>query len=154
WVRSGTERVGTIAISTVPLGRELTGVSSLYVFPASRRKGHARAALEAVHDASLAAGLSGIRLSTEWSWQPAVRFYLSCGMWIRGWKRSLDFIRCPRLPPPRVAIDGDVARFLVREADTWRTIIEARRTGARLEWAESAPRDKRSELEFLAPGTF
>jgi ribosomal protein S18 acetylase RimI-like enzyme len=154
WIRSDAERIGTVAFSTMLLGRELLGVSSLYVHTARRGRGHARAALDAIHQASLAGGLSGIRLSTAWSWQRAVRSYLSYGMWVWGWKRSLDFIRRRELPSWSIALDGDVARFLVRGASAWRTLLEARRTGARLEWLERGPRDERGELNFLAPGTF
>jgi hypothetical protein len=154
WIRSDAERVGTVAFSTMLLGRELLGVSSLYVHTSRRGRGHARAALEAIYQASLAGGLSGIRLSTAWSWQRAVRAYLSYGMWVWGWKRSLDFIRRSELPPWSIALDGDVARFVVREASTWRTLIEAHRDGARLEWREPGLQGEREELDFLAPGTF
>jgi hypothetical protein len=75
-------------------------------------------------------------------------------MWVWGWKRSLDFIRRRELPAWSIALDGDIARFLVQEAGTWRTLIEVRRAGVRLEWLEPGLRHEREELDFLAPGTF
>src|SRR5688572_6477731 len=155
WLVDDRQRVGTLAIATSLLGRSLLGISSLYVVPAARGRGHAGRALHAVHRASLAAGLSGIRLSTDWSWQTAVRFYLKHAMWVWGWKRSLDLIWRHDLPTWRSDFDRESARFVVVEEDTPRPVIVARRAGDRLEWSEAADSgiDRERALD-LAAGTF
>jgi hypothetical protein len=156
WIVEGREKVGTLAIATNLLGSSTLGVSSLYVAPARRSRGRAACALDAVYAASVAAGVSGIRLSTDWSWQPAVRFYLKLGLWIWGWKRSIDFVRRHDLPRWRLMLDGERARFIVSEGNAERAVIEAWRAGDRLQWFEtiSAEPARNDELAFYAPGTF
>ena len=98
-IRDGDKRVGTLAVATSILGSRTLRLSSLYVRPAERGHGHAKRALSEAYAAATEAGLSGIRFSTEWSWQAAVRFYLGLGAWVWGWKRSLDFVMRKELPP-------------------------------------------------------
>jgi GNAT superfamily N-acetyltransferase len=156
WIAQSSENAGTLAIATSLLGRSMLGVSSLYVAPAQRGRGHAARALDAVYAASLDAGLTGFRLSTDWSWQPAVRFYLKLGLWVWGWKRSLDFVRRRDLPCWRILVEGDHARFLVSEGNAERTLIEARRASDRLQWFETMSAERTSDdgLALYAPGTF
>jgi ribosomal protein S18 acetylase RimI-like enzyme len=155
WLVHGTDRVGTVALSRSLLGHSLLGVSSLHVHSARRREGHAARALEAIFAASLAADLSGIRLSTDFSWQLAVRFYLKLGFWVRSWKRSLDFVRRKDLPPWHVTTAGDVASFIVVHENEPQVLIEARRAGRRLDWVETLRAESaRGEVAWLAPGTF
>lgn len=45
-----------------------------------------------------------LRLSTNWSWQKAVRLYLRMGMWLRMWKRDLEFRWHTREPAPIVEV--------------------------------------------------
>jgi GNAT superfamily N-acetyltransferase len=144
WIVHGGQRVGTIAVWTSCLGSEVIRVDSLFVSPRARRSGVARQALLAVHQSGMAEGLAGIRLETEWCWQGAVRFYVAIGMWVRGWKRSLDFVWRRELPAYHVEGDRDAARFVL---DDGRPPIEARREGDRLAWRES-------KVDPLAPGTF
>ncbi len=156
WLMKGSDHVGTVAVANSLLGRRFVGVSSLYVCRAHRGRGHAAGALDAIFAAALAAGLSGIRLSTDWSWQGAVRLYLKLGFWVWGWKRSLDFVRSSDLPPWQVVTEGGVARFIVTRGNQHRTLFEARRAGCWLNWVEtpSTVRAQSSELESYAPGTF
>jgi len=155
WIVDAERRVGTLAVATSTLGGSTLRLSSLYVVCPERRRGHARRALRSAYRAVCEAGLAGIRLSTEWSWQRAVRLYLGVGMWVWGWKRSIDFVWSEDLPPWRLDISGDHARFEVLTADVWRPLIEARRLGDRLDWVErtsSEPPDE-SEPPHLANGT-
>jgi ribosomal protein S18 acetylase RimI-like enzyme len=156
WILDGSERVGTLATATHLLGRSTLGISSLYVVPARRRRGHAERVLDAVYAASVAAGLAGTHLSTDWSWQPAVRFYLKRGFWVRGWKRSLDLIRRRDLPDWRIRIDGDCASFVATIHGRERTLIQARRAGDRLVWVDMTSTDPTGDdgFRFHAAGTF
>jgi GNAT superfamily N-acetyltransferase len=161
WLMSQGRRIGTFALTTAaqrswPGGGTMC-VFSLYVLPPHRRAGHARRALQAANDAALAEGLSGLRLDTDWCWQRAVRFYCGIGMWIRMWKRDLDFTFCRDLPRWRVEIEGDRARFVVDRATGPRVLLRARREGERLGWeAPDASEDDASteEMVWRAPGTF
>lgn len=152
WIVGGGKRVGTIAVSTGAGGSGLLQVSSVRVRPQDRGQGHAWSALRKVYDAALTAQLSGIRLSTEWSWQPSVRFYLRIGMWVRSWKRALDFYWHRDVPPWRLEHDGELARFVVVLDGIPRTLIRARRNDERLEWVEE-PALASTELGYEAPGT-
>jgi len=88
WLLEDGLRVGTISFATMFKGFSLFSVSSLFVAPAFRGRGIARRALEAAYRAALAFGASGLVLSTAWTWQSSVRFYLHIGMWVRMWKRA------------------------------------------------------------------
>lgn len=161
WIVDGPRRVGTVAVASVLLGRADVEVFSLYINRQARGRGHAGRALDAVYQAALAAGLYGVRLSTEWLWQPTVRFYLRGAMWVYMWKRDLVFVRSRTLPRWRIEVDGDHARFLVTEGEprasgapaATKLLLEARRQGPRLAWTEHhALQD--GDLPYLAPGTF
>jgi GNAT superfamily N-acetyltransferase len=153
WIVNEGRRIGTVAISTSSIGRSLLPIFSLYVAPNQRGRGYARESLRAVFEACRSSGLSGISLSTEWSWQSSVRFYLRIGMWVRGWKRALDFMWHRKYPPWRLELDGDRARFVIDSEARSETVIEARRNGQRLDWVEHSALAAR-ELQYDAPGTF
>jgi GNAT superfamily N-acetyltransferase len=131
WLRQGEERVGTVALGRDLMRGRTARVSSLYVYPSCRRRGIARGALEQIRLALEARDL-GLRLSTHWTWQPNVRFYLGLGMWVRSWKRDLEFVWRPHEPRPAIDITDEQAR--VRIGDV--VLSEARRTGDALEIAE------------------
>lgn len=154
WLLAGGRRVGTIAIGTTYSGMALLSIMSLYVDPAERRKGIARQALEAVYRAGLANGAGGIRLDTNWTWQPSVRFYARIGMWIWMWKHNLVFTWQPDLPPYRVEIDGSEARFLILQEDQWRVMVTAQNLGERLGWEAADLKDLPIEMSHCIPGTF
>ncbi|MBI3202180.1 MAG: GNAT family N-acetyltransferase [Myxococcales bacterium] len=147
WIRDADQRVGTVVLGTTLHGSSMLNLSSLYLHPGARHRGLSRRVLGAAYDALLAEGLHGLRLDTSWSWQPAVRHYLSLGMWVYGWKRDLVLAWQRKLPAWSLEVDGDDARFVVDGA----ALIVARRRGERLEWRELGGQ---SETALLAPGTF
>lgn len=154
WLLADGRRVGTIAIGTLYSGIALLSIMSLYVEPAERKRGIARRALEAVYRAGLANGAGGIRLDTNWTWQPSVRFYARIGMWIWMWKHNLVFTWQPDLPPYRVEIDGSEARFLILQEDQWRVMVTAQNLGKRLGWEAADLKNLPIELSHCIPGTF
>jgi GNAT superfamily N-acetyltransferase len=156
WVLAGAERVGTVMLSKSTLGNASPSVASLYIHPAHRRRGYAAELLRCVYAEILEAGLDGLRLDTNWCWQPAVKFYLSLGMWVRGWKRDLVFAWRRDLAPWTIAVGGDEASFQLHgeQASRSGTAITARRVCDRLVWSESPKLEPETEMTFLAPGTF
>lgn len=158
WLLYDNERVGTLGIDSSRLGRSEVCITSLYVRPDLRRRGVAARALDALHDAAVGTGANGLRIETSWCWQPAVRFYLGRGLWVRNWKHSLVFIRSTGLCPYRVDIAGPRASFSVLTTGTWTPLIEAEHRGASLGWTElaaySSLDQSRFVLHHLAPGTF
>lgn len=106
WIVEGDRRAGTIALANSALGGQLLRISSLYVLPSERRRGVARRAIERVRRACATQGL-GIRLETSWTWQTAVRFYLDLGMWVRMWKREIDFYWPAGAPAQTVEVGGE-----------------------------------------------
>lgn len=134
WLFAEGRRAGTIAVDTMYPGLRLISISSLYVNPAERRRNVARRTLEAVFSAATASGAGDIRLDTNWTWQPAVRFYARIGIWVRMWKRNLVFTWQPELPPYRVEIEESLARFLIPQGGRWRAVVRARHLGDWLGW--------------------
>jgi ribosomal protein S18 acetylase RimI-like enzyme len=153
WLLDGGRRVGTLGVGTMIFGLDLISIASLYVEPAARRRNIARRALEAVYQAALANGAGGIRLDTDWSWQPAVRFYARIGMWVWMWKHNLVFTWQPELPPYRVEFSGAQARFLIEQDGHWRTVATARHLGDTLGW-EADDVELPWEALRSIPGTF
>jgi GNAT superfamily N-acetyltransferase len=154
WLLADGRRVGTIAISTMIWGLDLISISSLFVDPAARRRRIALRALEAVFRAAVDNGAGGLRLDTNWTWQPAVRFYARIGMWVWMWKHNLVFAWHRDLPSYRVEIDASQARFLIQQDDRWHAVITARHLGDRLGW-EPTDLERRLDKEFhCIPGTF
>ncbi|MEP7012377.1 MAG: GNAT family N-acetyltransferase [Acidobacteriota bacterium] len=154
WLLAEGRRVGTLAVPTMISGRDLISVSSLYVDPAARRGSIARRALEAVFHAALEQGAGGIRLDTNWTWQPAVRFYARIGMWVRMWKHNLVFTWQAALPPYRVEIGEAEARFQIDEDGRWITRVTAQNLGDRLGWEPTALDPGLGEAFYCIPGTF
>ena len=154
WLLADGRRAGTIALDKMYSGLSLVSISSLYVDPAMRRRSIARRALEAVFRGAIAAGAEGIRLDTNWTWQPAVRFYARIGMWVWMWKHDLVFTWQEDLPPYRVEIGESEGRFLIQQDGRWRTMLTARRLGDRLGWESNELEDQPIELSHCIPGTF
>ncbi len=158
WLLDGDRRVGTIAIATMLLGSDLVSISSLYVVPAERRRQIGRRALASVFRAAVANGAGGIRLETSWTWQPAVRFYASIGMWVWMWKHDLVFKRRPELPAYRVELAERRASFLIEQAGEWHPMVHAQHRGERLGWEPCTRFDALGEESFellhCIPGTF
>jgi GNAT superfamily N-acetyltransferase len=155
WLLAEGRRVGTIAISTMISGLDLISISSLFVDPAYRRRNIARRALEAVFQAAIANGAGGIRLDTNWTWQPSVRFYARIGMWVWMWKHNLVLTWQKELPPYRVETDESEAHFLIQQDGRWRDVVTARHLGDRLGWEEPGDLgDLPREASHCIPGTF
>ena len=154
WLIADGRRVGTLAVPTMISGRDLISVSSLYVDPAARRGNIARRALEAVFRAGLELGAGGIRLDTNWTWQPAVRFYARIGMWVRSWKHNLVFTWQSNLPPYRVEIGDTEAHFLIEQDGGWLTKVTAQNLGDRLGWEPIEVEPRLGEPFYCIPGTF
>ena len=136
WLLHDDERVGTLAVGSMLRGRASIWISSLYVRPDRRRRGIAARTLEAADAAARAAGLDGIRLETSWCWQPAIRFYLARGFWVRSWKHSIGFVRSIGLPDYHVAFEGSHARFSVSLPPGHTALLEARQRHNALAWTE------------------
>lgn len=136
WIREGGERVGTIALGTMLMGFGLVDVSSLYTFPARRRRGVAARVLRRAHEVALAHELLGLRVPTHWTWQPAVRFYLGLGMQLVNWKHSLVFGWDRRFGEARYDVGERVARVAMVEGGAVTPVIEAEREGDRLLWRD------------------
>ena len=154
WLLDDGRRVGTIAVDTMIWGLDLVSISSLYVAPEARRKNIARRALEAVFRAAIANGAGGIRLDTNWTWQPAVRFYARIRMWVWMWKHCLVLTWQPELPPYRVEIGASQARFLIPRDDCWRTVVTARHLGEWLGWESDDLAGLPRDVSRCIPGTF
>lgn len=155
WVRAGAERVGTIAYRAPAFADKALLVTSVYVAPAHRRRGYARAALLALRDAAFAEGMHEIRLETYWSWESAVRFYSALGMWVCSWARNLTFAFLHDMPRWNVLFDGDCARFIV--GDDKHELIYAQRATSeseRLDWSEVAALDPRNQSHVHGQSTF
>lgn len=154
WLLADGRRVGTISIDRGYSGFDLLSISSLYVDPAERRRNIARRAFEAVFRAGIANGAGGLRLDTNWTWQPAVRFYARIGMWVWMWKHNLVFTWQEQLPPYRVEIGESQARFLIEQDGGWRAVVTARNLGDRLGWDDDDLPPKPIEMSHCVPGTF
>ncbi|XXX76638.1 GNAT family N-acetyltransferase [Sorangium sp. So ce134] len=132
WILEHGERVGTLALATSTLGARRLGLASFYVYPRCRGRGAGRRALRAVQEAAARRGI-GVRLSTSWCWQRAVRFYLASGMWIAMWKRDLTFCSDASTPSPRIDVGAAEASLSVPVGDGSVVLARARRRGDRLE---------------------
>ncbi len=142
WLLEAGERIGTIALASSLLGSDLLRISSLYVLPERRGRGIARGALGHVVQ-----GLSrydlGLRLSTSWTWQRAVRLYMKMGMWVLMWKRDLEFRWSAMEPAPRIEI-GDTHAKLSVELDGAEVVLcTAERDGDSLSLSERLKIDDR-----------
>ncbi|GAB3277773.1 hypothetical protein GCM10027589_03670 [Actinocorallia lasiicapitis] len=133
WLTGPTGDVGTIEVYRYPHGFGSVHVSSLYVLPRERHRGHARGALNTVYEQAVAAGLDGICLDTDWVWQRAVTYYLDLGMWATAWKHGLTFARAGRLPPYRVIDAEGALTFEIPDGP----LLVARRQGDSLSLTET-----------------
>jgi GNAT superfamily N-acetyltransferase len=137
WIVDRGARAGTLALSQATFGHQVMPVFSLYVFPDRRSTGLAYRALRAVDQASAAAGFLGIRVSTYWTWQAAVRRYLfRYGMWAWSFKRSIEFVWA-NLPLHTIAVGDHTARFAIEQDARRIELLTASRDGELLVWNES-----------------
>ncbi len=157
WLHEGGERTGTIAVATSTLGVAALRISSFYVLPPHRGRGTGKRALARLQEA-LALHDLGLRLDTSWCWQPAVRFYLSAGLWVYMWKRELTFCWFPGTPSPRFDVGPTDATLSVACDGEDVVLARARRRGEALELSlppRSLESDRRlGEAYWHAASTF
>ena len=137
WLLGEQGIVGTVGAGNFPRGGGALPVESLYVRPGDRRAGHATRALETMYLSAVAEGLGGICLETNWSWQPAVQYYLNRGMWLWNWKHSLAFVRLTQLPRWELVRSADALTFCVERSSGLLPLLTARRNGSRLVLTEA-----------------
>jgi len=149
WLLHDGQRVGTYALEPQPLGRDSVCVSSLFVEPPYRVAGLAKRVLLATRAAAVSAGLAGLRLDTEWCWQPTVRAYLAMRLWVRHWKDNLLLVLRDDLPDWSLveAPDGTLA-FVIEGQPRF----TARRAGTRLQLEGAL--DARDHVTVHARATF
>lgn len=155
WLRDGGERAGTIALATTYMGIGLVTISSLYTRPSHRRRGIAANALRRANEAVIAQGGRGLRVPAYWTWQPAVRFYLSLGMWVLNWKHAIVFSWEKGAPAHRIDTGDRAASLSIEKDGVEEPLILATREGERLGWNElpalrAAPASCRHARETLA----
>lgn len=135
WLMDGNRRVGTIGVGSSDDSRAIA-VSSLYVVPAERGKGHGTGALRAVRAQATRAGFLGVQLETEWSWQRAVRYYLKLGFWVKGWTLRLAFVSREDLPSWKLEFEPTRAKITLNVPEGPSPWIEAHAQGEALDWTE------------------
>ena len=142
WIIADGEPVGTVAAMLQDTGwnRPLLEIASLYLFAEQRRRGHAGQVMDALEQVVAALDLRGLRLDTDWLWQPAVRFYLRRRFWVMNWKRGLSLGRYRADPDYR--LESHPGQMMLRLADQKGPIITAERDGERLRWREDPPADE------------
>lgn len=128
WLLEGGERAGTMGLSTMLLGGSAMHLTSLYVRPAYRGRALGRRALAQVQQA-IAKEDQRLRLDASWCWQPAVRFYMSAGMWLCMWKRELTFAWYPDVPRPLFEVGAEAASLSVQVDGEEVVLLRARRAG-------------------------
>lgn len=121
WLLDGGERVGTLALPRSSAGQRELPLWSLYVHPSARGRGVAAGVLKAAHRAAREVGLQGLRIDTHWVWQRSVRFYLTLGMWVTGWKRAISFSWLDELPSYSIDEDEDRLTLAVDGRTPWLT---------------------------------
>jgi len=158
WIVDRGVRVGTLALAKVTRFYQFMPVYSLYMLPAYRSSGLAYRTLRAVHQASVAAGFAGIRVSTFWTWQVAVhRYVFRYGMWAWSFKRSLEFVWAGDLPPYTVTVDDHSARFGIDRGACTLELLTASHDGDLLVWNElpaMASLELDGDVRFHARSTF
>lgn len=120
--------IGTICFDDFEGLSRYAQVSSLYVAPAWRARGVASCLLDALR-ATLMPTYDGVALTTYWTWQRAVRFYLRHGATVRQWKHALVFLW--RGPETRwdAQFASDTATFTWLRSGSAPQRWAARRTG-------------------------
>ncbi len=154
WLLEGGVPVGTVALSTETYGRAFIELGSFYLFPDARGRGLGAAALAAIQRCAVEVGL-GVRLTTHWSWQPALRFWCRRGLWVYMWKRELTLFSTPGLPAPSVEIDGRHAVLAIEVDGERQVLVRAWQRAGRLvvrEARRSGPAEDHRSPAALADG--
>jgi len=144
WLTYDGRRIGTVCLGLRRRARSDMYLGSFYLFPDERARGLARAALRAFLFAAATQGL-GLRLTTQWTWGPAVRFWLRQGFWVLHWKRSLCLTRSLDTSAPVFATTGRTATLSVVQGGNPVVLMRAWSRAGRLCWRPCVP------LSGLAP---
>jgi hypothetical protein len=155
WLLDGGRRAGTVKLSHSAFRGPWLFVHSLYALRAYRGRGLASTALARLADAAVRQELAGVRLSTCWTWQRSVRFYLDHGFWIYMWKHDLQLVCEPKLPERRFACDESTASLDIVVGGEPQRLWTAHREGDQLLLEDANPkRDRHDELDRLSLSTF
>ena len=94
WLLVDGSVVGTFALprTLAPESKALY-IYSIHVRPELRGGGIATRFYVAIDEAARAQGFGSTRVRTHWSWQPALRFYLARGLWVRAWDGEVELAR-------------------------------------------------------------
>lgn len=149
WILHQGRPVGTVALANSTLGGVSVRLSSLYVYPEHRGHAIGRRTVERIRDELHAAGMA-LRLSTNWTWQSAVRLYVRMGLAVHGWKRELDFRAFPGESAPEVVIAGDRASVFTTAGGIREEVLEAERKADRLILRVISKDDRRMPWDALS----
>ena len=152
WLIHDGQRVGTIKLDLLLGSGVWLPVHGLYVGPQARRCGVASRVLQAAAVAAEHAGLAGIKLGTNWTWQKSLRFYLNRGFWVWSWTYDICLIFAPRWPRWKLSIEGDEASFAVSEGQNFHVILRAMRNGSSLHF-ETLPDKLPKDIQYAARST-
>jgi GNAT superfamily N-acetyltransferase len=145
WLLAGERRVGTVALGTSLSAPRHVDLWSLYIHPTERGRGHAHRALTAIRQALAEEGL-GLCLSTSWTWQSALRFYMRMGFWVRAWKRDIELYVTPGVPAPQLSVHGDSATLGIELDGETVELVSARRDEGQLVFYDRPPSGRGREL--------
>ncbi|WP_252180137.1 GNAT family N-acetyltransferase [Endozoicomonas sp. 4G] len=147
--------VGSFAVKKDSSGVSYLLVESLYVQPEFRRQGLADQALNAIYEQACAAGLDGIKLQTEYSWKPAINFYLHNGYWLLHWNPCLNFVRSRQFPDYQVTHAGEWLSLSVQDKTDYTPLLSAKKNGDTLQWkVHEYAREVSEDLLVTAETTF
>ncbi len=149
WILRDGEPVGTITLPPAIGWPPFQSVEGLYMQPEHRRSGLTGAVLDRVSAAAFHVGYLGTKLSTEWTWPNALRFYLARGFWVWNWKHAITLATFPSWPKWRTSFDGASMSFsLLGDAEP-DTIYRAKR---RSDILELEIRDEHLDIEQRSHG--
>jgi ribosomal protein S18 acetylase RimI-like enzyme len=139
WIVDNGERIGTIAFAALPAHVPSLEISSVYVRPKFRRRGWASRILQTLKEAAFEVDFRRAILQVEWNNQDALQFYCAQGMWVSGWKKSIELYFAKDQHGWQVETDENEARFKVGG----RVAAVAHKDGAYLGWSVKKSADKR-----------
>lgn len=159
WVGKVENPLGIFSISLSASSYSCLPVWSLYILPEYRKRGIAEQVLGVLQDAALLFGFQGIRLTSDWTWQVPVRFYLKKKFWLHNWKHDLVFVKMKDMPKHRIVKQKEHLRFDLEEKRWWKPLLIAKRQEDDwLSWKETLfglkIKDKNPTLFHLSQNTF
>ncbi|MCK6570240.1 GNAT family N-acetyltransferase [Myxococcota bacterium] len=159
WLTCDGRRIGTVCLGLRRRARPDMYLGSFYLFPDERGRGRAHASLRSMLFAAATQGI-GLRLTTQWTWGPAVRFWLREGFWLLHWKRSLCLTRRLDTPAPVFTTSGRTASLSVLREGELVPLMRAWQRAGRLCWRTCVPAtalgpdDPLRSIAHAVPSTF